>query len=90
MHILLVNHAPIPDFAYGGTERVVWDLGKQLVALGRIPPHAAIPGITLALAANSTTKLVMAFITGGRAYGLRLLPGIAAMVAAFAVVVWFR
>ena len=62
----------------------------QLVALGRIPPHAAIPGITLALAANSTTKLVMAFITGGRAYGLRLLPGIAAMVAAFAVVVWFR
>ncbi len=62
----------------------------QLVALGRIPPDAAIPGITLALAANSTTKLVMAFITGGRAYGLRLLPGIAAMVAAFAVVVWFR
>ena len=34
MHILLVNHAPIPVFAYGGTERVVWDLGKQLVALG--------------------------------------------------------
>lgn len=62
----------------------------QLVALGRIPPHAAIPGITLALAANSMTKLVMAFITGGRAYGLRLLPGIAAMVTAFAVVVWFR
>lgn len=62
----------------------------QLVALGRIPPHAAIPGITLALAANSATKLVMAFVTGGRAYGLRLLPGIAAMVAAFAVVVWFR
>lgn len=62
----------------------------QLVALGRIPPDAAIPGITLALAANSTTKLVMAFITGGRAYGLRLLPGIAAMVMTFAVVVWFR
>ena len=34
MHILLVNHAPIPVFAYGGTERVVWDLGKQLVAMG--------------------------------------------------------
>ena len=34
MHILLVNHAPIPVFAYGGTERVVWDLGKQLVQMG--------------------------------------------------------
>lgn len=34
MHILLVNHAPIPVFAYGGTERVVWDLGKHLVAMG--------------------------------------------------------
>ena len=62
----------------------------QLVALGRIPPDAAIPGIALALAANSTTKLVVAFITGGRAYGLRLLPGIAAMVATFVLVVWLR
>lgn len=34
MHILLVNHAPIPVFAYGGTERVIWDLGKTLVQLG--------------------------------------------------------
>ena len=34
MHILLANKAPIPVFAYGGTERVVWDLGKTLVQLG--------------------------------------------------------
>ena len=34
MHIVLVNHAPIPVFAYGGTERVVWDLGRQLVQQG--------------------------------------------------------
>ena len=34
MHILFVNHAPIPVFAYGGTERVIWDLGKSLVRLG--------------------------------------------------------
>lgn len=34
MNILLVNLAPIPVFAYGGTERVVWDLGKALVELG--------------------------------------------------------
>ena len=34
MHILFVNQAPIPVFAYGGTERVIWDLGKSLVKLG--------------------------------------------------------
>ena len=34
MHILLVNKAPIPVFAYGGTERVIWDLGKALTQLG--------------------------------------------------------
>jgi len=34
LHIVLVNQAPIPVFAYGGTERVVWDLGKALVSLG--------------------------------------------------------
>lgn len=34
MHILLVNHAPIPVFAYGGTERVIWDLGRALVQAG--------------------------------------------------------
>lgn len=61
----------------------------QLVAVGRLSPQAAVPAIALALAANSTTKLVLAFITGGRAYGARLLPGIVAMVATFAVVAWF-
>ncbi|MFC7297883.1 glycosyltransferase [Herminiimonas aquatilis] len=34
MHILIVNHSPIPVFAYGGTERVVWDLGRALVRAG--------------------------------------------------------
>jgi len=34
MHILFVNKAPIPVVAYGGTERVIWDLGKRLVRLG--------------------------------------------------------
>jgi uncharacterized membrane protein (DUF4010 family) len=60
----------------------------QLVAVDRITPQAAVPAIALAFAANSTTKLVMAFATGGRAYGFRLLPGIVAMVAAFAITVW--
>ncbi len=34
MHILIVNHSPIPVFAYGGTERVIWDLGRALVRAG--------------------------------------------------------
>jgi glycosyltransferase involved in cell wall biosynthesis len=32
--ILIVHQTAIPVFAYGGTERVIWDLGKGLVALG--------------------------------------------------------
>jgi glycosyltransferase involved in cell wall biosynthesis len=31
MHILICNKSPVPVFAYGGTERVVWDLAKCLV-----------------------------------------------------------
>ena len=34
MHILIVNHARIPVYAYGGTERVVWDLGRELAQMG--------------------------------------------------------
>lgn len=34
MHILLVNGTPIPALNYGGTERVIWDLGKALIAAG--------------------------------------------------------
>jgi uncharacterized membrane protein (DUF4010 family) len=60
----------------------------QLVAVGRVGPETAVPGIALAFAANSTMKLVMAFLTGGRAYALRLMPGIVAMVVAFGVVAW--
>ncbi|HEX5662741.1 MAG TPA: DUF4010 domain-containing protein [Xanthomonadaceae bacterium] len=56
----------------------------QLVAVGRIDTHTAVPGIALALLANSVSKLVLAFLTGGRAYALRLMPGILGMVAAFA------
>lgn len=43
MKVLLVHHATVPVFAYGGTERVVWDLAKALVTLGHevgllVPP----------------------------------------------------
>ena len=34
MHVLIVSRNRIPVYAYGGTERVVWDLGFSLNALG--------------------------------------------------------
>lgn len=34
MNILIVHRAPIPVFAYGGTERVIWDLGRCLAGQG--------------------------------------------------------
>ena len=34
MHILIVNNTVIPAIKYGGTERVIWWLGKQLVSRG--------------------------------------------------------
>lgn len=34
MHILIVNNTSIPVKKYGGTERVIWWLGKQLVKMG--------------------------------------------------------
>jgi uncharacterized membrane protein (DUF4010 family) len=61
----------------------------QLVAVGRIGIPPAMLAILLAFVANSATKVVLAFATGGRAYGLRLLPGIVAMLVAFALVAWF-
>ncbi|MBK7225915.1 MAG: glycosyltransferase [Saprospiraceae bacterium] len=33
MNILIVNNSKIPVHLYGGTERVIWDLGKELVKL---------------------------------------------------------
>ena len=34
MHVLLINNSSIPVYAYGGTERVIWDLGAELVRRG--------------------------------------------------------
>ena len=34
MRVLLVSNSSIPVYAYGGTERVMWDLGQALVQLG--------------------------------------------------------
>ena len=34
MNILIIHNSKIPVHKYGGTERVIWYLGKELVALG--------------------------------------------------------
>ena len=34
----------IPVFAYGGTERVIWDLGRALVAHGHQVTYLVLPG----------------------------------------------
>ena len=44
MHILLVNKCRIPVFAYGGTERVMWDLGWELTQLGHKVTYLVNPG----------------------------------------------
>jgi uncharacterized membrane protein (DUF4010 family) len=60
----------------------------QLVAAGRVNLDAVLPGLALGLAANSATKMTLAWASGGRAYALRLLPGIACMLLAFVLTLW--
>ena len=44
MHILIVNNTVIPVQKYGGTERVIWWLGKQLVKKGHQVSYLVAPG----------------------------------------------
>lgn len=44
MKILIVSKNRIPVVTYGGTERVIWDLGKELVALGHELSYLVKPG----------------------------------------------
>jgi len=44
MHILIVNNTSIPVQQYGGTERVIWWLGKELVKLGHQVSYLVGPG----------------------------------------------
>lgn len=62
----------------------------QLVAIGRLAPDDVQVGVLAAFAANTAVKVGMAFASGGRGYGLRVLPGTVAMVAAFAAALWWR
>jgi uncharacterized membrane protein (DUF4010 family) len=57
----------------------------QLVAGQRIAASAGGLPVLVALIANSTSKFGMAWLRGGRMYALRILPGLLAIVVAFAV-----
>ncbi len=46
MRILLVSNSSIPVYAYGGTERVIWDLGEALVQLGHEVSYLVAAGST--------------------------------------------
>jgi hypothetical protein len=46
MRILLVSKTSIPVYAYGGTERVIWDLGYALSRLGHQVTYLVAPGST--------------------------------------------
>lgn len=55
----------------------------QMEAANRIDPELATTSIAAALATNSAVKCLVATLKGGRSYALRLVPGVALMVAAF-------
>ncbi|MEY2619300.1 MAG: hypothetical protein RL522_2302 [Pseudomonadota bacterium] len=46
MHILIASRTIVPVIAYGGTERVIWDLGRALVDRGHRVTYLVEPGST--------------------------------------------
>ena len=60
----------------------------QLVSAGSVSPAGGAGAVLVALVANSLSKAVMAWLRGGRGYALRLLPGLIALCAAFALGLW--
>lgn len=62
----------------------------QLVATGAIDTGSAGWSVFFAFSANSLSKLLMAWLRGGRGFLLRLLPGVVLMVAVFAAGVWWE
>jgi uncharacterized membrane protein (DUF4010 family) len=61
----------------------------QMVASGAIDVHGAGWSVLAALTTNSLSKLLMAWLRGGRGFLLRLLPGVVAIVLAFAAGLWW-
>ena len=55
----------------------------QMVATHAIDSDPALFAVAAAVAANSLTKCAFAWFRGGRAYAMRVIPGVMAMVVAF-------
>jgi uncharacterized membrane protein (DUF4010 family) len=60
----------------------------RLLATARLDESSAVTAMILAVSANSVTKIIVAFMTGGWPYARALGPGIILMLAAFSVSVW--
>jgi uncharacterized membrane protein (DUF4010 family) len=60
----------------------------QLARAGRLTPEDARWGIVLLLASSSTVKSVLAFVSGGRTYGLRVAAALGVTVVAAALAAW--
>ncbi|GAA4805980.1 MgtC/SapB family protein [Lysobacter hankyongensis] len=69
---------------HAATASVAQLVKGDALALG----DAGLP-VFVALLANSCSKLLMAWLRGGRAFLLRLLPGVVLIVAAFALGLWW-
>ena len=53
-----------------------------VAASGKIDAAAAVLPVVAAMSANTVSKAVVAWVSGGRAYALRLIPGLLAVIAA--------
>ena len=60
------------------------------MASAQITPAHAGWAVLVALAANSASKLLMAWLRGGSGYCLRIVPGVLAILAAFAAGLWWQ
>jgi uncharacterized membrane protein (DUF4010 family) len=54
----------------------------SLVASGKLAPSDALLPIVAGLSTNTVSKMVVATIAGGRAFALRVIPGLIIVVAA--------
>lgn len=59
-----------------------------LMAAGSMSMQTAVLAILLAVSANTLTKAVIAFVTGGFAFGLRVVPGLILMMIALWAGAW--
>lgn len=66
----------------------------SLVASGKVLPQDAVLPVIAGLTSNTLSKIIMAAVTGGSAFALRVVPGLvlvalAAWVGTFAALLWY-